>query len=222
MKRLQLQSHLNFIILFLISSSSLWKHAHAQTEKAAMQDFVIPLFFNSILDKLFKLTPFGPPDELININAADPLSVNMAVEKTVGFFDIDFCDNTNIVVTFQVFGMEGLSKLQISSSRMTSYQSSESFFEVSAILDPLEVSFESVIEGFGCDGFISDDFTGTSTITNPTLSFTASTTSTGVLSVTLSSVEVTNLTLNWDSIEIDMTDIDDFTSAESQVKRCSS
>ena len=218
MKRLQHQSPLISILLFLICSSSLWKHVHAQSENAVIRDFIFPLFFNLVSDTLFDLSPFGPADELININVTDPLNVNMAHEKTVGFFDIDFCDNTEVLVTTTISDMEGLSSLQITDTRMTSFQSTGSTFEVSAILDNLELSFEGVVEGFGCDDSISDFYTSTSTIINPTLSFTASTSSTGVLSVTLSTVEVTNVTLSWDSIEIDMTGIDDFGSVESQVQ----
>lgn len=210
---------LSLIVLFLTSSSSfLWEHVDAQTQKTMIQENIIPFFFNLVSKTIFATTPMGPTEALVRTNTSDPLTIDMAEEVTVGVFDLNSCESTTVMVTFTVIDMEGLSTLQMEDINMTMYQWTGSSFKASGILDFLEVSFLGVVEGDGCTSSMSHFFSGTSTLINPTLSFTASTTSTGLLSITITSIDITDLTLNWDSIDVNMTQIDAFSNVSSEVE----
>ena len=75
-----------------------------------------------------------------------------------------------------------------------------------------------IVEGDGCTNSVSHSFEGDATLINPVMSFSAVIHSSGGISVTVESIHVTNLTLNWDDIDVSALQIDIFTPVLSEVQ----
>lgn len=169
----------------------------------ANAQFFIPFFYN-----LFPRTGSRNPAALQELtNSSDPFTADMAEEVTAGIFDLNSCDNTTVIVTFIVSEIEGLSTYDLDCVDMTSYGiQGSSVFKVSGSLASLEASYSGFVEGDGCDEpSFSNSFSGTASLENPGITYTASGTSGGFFSANgIQTAEITDVSVTYDSVMVNM------------------
>lgn len=152
-------------------------------------------------------------------STADPLALDMLETINVDADEFNSCENTTTVVSFTVEHLDGLASLLIDEVSMTSFSFGCIGFAAAARFSMLEVFFSGEVEADGCDTTSKNSFTGEAELLNSSLEWEIITdTTTGFFSIQIDSVNVTAWDITWDSLDMSLSNVGEFSSIESELE----
>ena len=171
---------------------------------------IVPSIFNTV-SSLF----FGIFNDLVGtaLESFDPFELDFATEVPLGSTSVGDCNDVTTTADFTIKDLSGLSTLFIEQLEMNSFcfglPELGLGFDFESKINLLTASFEGSIIGDGCGNKITEEFTGSSSLTNVDFHYSFTSDMTIDVGFSLNEINITAFDLTWDNLTVEFSDLGD-------------
>jgi len=180
---------------------------------SANAQILVPLIFNRLSSRLVSVFNNFFSSSL---ESYDPFALDYGNTIPLGTFEVPNCGTATSAITYEVGDLVGLSTAQLDVIEMTDFSSESAGFSASGSISSIQASITGELTSNACGQTISESFTGTAIMEGQKLSMAFESTI-GTFPFALQDVTVSDFTLAWDKMEVDLDGIEDFESALDEI-----
>jgi len=180
---------------------------------SANAQILVPLIFNRLSDRLVSVF-----NDFISssLESYDPLDLDFDNSIPLGTFEVPGCATATSAITYEVGELVGLSTAQLDDIEMTDFSSESAEFRASGSISSIQASITGELTSTACGQTISESFTGTAVMEGQNLNIAFESTI-GTFPFALQDVTVSDFTLAWDTMDVDLDGLGDFASALDEI-----